>query len=510
MELATRIRQLLNDPIKFSSDGSGIRLRSYQIEAARAIIESVKHNLGLSFVVMFPRQSGKNELQAQIETFIMAVLARSGAEIVKVSPTWKPQAINAMRRLETNLKRNKITALIGWKREQGYIYACGDARVTFLSGQERTNIVGATASTLLEVDEAQDINITKFDKDIAPMAASTNATRVFYGTAWTTRTLLAREIEACRRLEAATGKQLVFIVNCERVSLEVEEYKNYVADQIEKLGRNHPLIKTQYYCETIDEDASLFNAERLAMMNGSHELLEIPQPGRTYAITIDIAGEDESIIDNSQLESRKQNNTALTIFEINYQIEKDEIRNIYHVVNRHVWNGVKHSRLFSKIKALIDHWSAGFVIVDATGMGAGITSFLQARYGERIIPFIFTGASKSKLAWDFIAAIEGGRWKDHKKGDPTYSRLVGKYGYAGQEIFYEELSYCRSEIQTGPGHLIRWGVPDGTRNTEGNLVNDDTIISASMIVVLDELSIGIAESGIIKQDDLMLGMSEVF
>jgi hypothetical protein len=31
--------------------------------------------------------------------------------------------------------------------------------------------VGATASLLLEVDEAQDVEIGKYDKEIAPMAA---------------------------------------------------------------------------------------------------------------------------------------------------------------------------------------------------------------------------------------------------------------------------------------------------------------------------------------------------
>ena len=45
--------------------------------------------------------------------------------------------------------------------------------------------MGATASLLLEVDEAQDVAINKFDKDIDPMADSSNATRIFWGTAWT-------------------------------------------------------------------------------------------------------------------------------------------------------------------------------------------------------------------------------------------------------------------------------------------------------------------------------------
>ncbi|MFZ3078498.1 MAG: hypothetical protein WA109_02330, partial [Bellilinea sp.] len=187
------VRGMLTDPVEFIKRSSKLSLRSYQVEVARAVVESVIFKRGLSFVVLFPRQSGKNELQAQIETYLLAYLQEFDAEIIKVSPTWRPQSINAMRRLERVLQKNALTHG-EWKKESGYIYRCGSARIFFLSGAPEANIVGATASALLEVDEAQDLEIEKYDKDIAPMAASTNATRIFWGTAWTSQTLLAREL----------------------------------------------------------------------------------------------------------------------------------------------------------------------------------------------------------------------------------------------------------------------------------------------------------------------------
>src|SRR3990167_6954626 len=51
---------------------------------------------------------------------------------------------------------------------------------------------GARAYLLLEIEEAQDVPEARYGKDFAPMGASTNATTVFYGTAWTADTLLAR------------------------------------------------------------------------------------------------------------------------------------------------------------------------------------------------------------------------------------------------------------------------------------------------------------------------------
>ena len=52
----------------------------------------------------------------------------------------------------------------------------------FLSAHEQSNVVGATADLLLEVDEAQDVDEEKFAKEFLPMAAAQNATIVLYGT----------------------------------------------------------------------------------------------------------------------------------------------------------------------------------------------------------------------------------------------------------------------------------------------------------------------------------------
>lgn len=216
------------DPASFTSLAGGLTLRSYQVPVARAVVDSVLNARGLSFVVIFPRQSGKNELQAQIETYLLARLAGYPAEIVKVSPTWKPQSLNAMRRLERVLNANQLTRG-RWSREHGYIYRLGQARLFFLSGQPGANIVGATANLLLEVDEAQDILIERYDKDIAPMAASANATRVFWGTAWTPETLLGRERRLAAAAQLEDGIQRLFSLTADDVARVVPAYGQFVA-----------------------------------------------------------------------------------------------------------------------------------------------------------------------------------------------------------------------------------------------------------------------------------------
>ncbi|MCJ7624616.1 MAG: hypothetical protein MUO76_14035, partial [Anaerolineaceae bacterium] len=119
---------LLKDVLLFVEIASMLRLREYQQSVATSIVDSVYKRKGLTFVVMFPRQSGKNELQAQIETYLLLLMSEMGAEIVKVSPTWKPQSQNAMRRLENVLSKNTLTRSM-WKKESGYIYRIDTARV---------------------------------------------------------------------------------------------------------------------------------------------------------------------------------------------------------------------------------------------------------------------------------------------------------------------------------------------------------------------------------------------
>ncbi len=63
-EAVSGTKKLLRQPTLFARIASGMRLRRYQAGVCDAICDSVLHGRGLTFVVMFPRQSGKNELQA--------------------------------------------------------------------------------------------------------------------------------------------------------------------------------------------------------------------------------------------------------------------------------------------------------------------------------------------------------------------------------------------------------------------------------------------------------------
>jgi len=52
-----------------------------------------------------------------------------------------------------------------WQGRYGYIVELGAASVQFLSADTESNVVGATASLLLEIDEAQDVAEEKYLRD---------------------------------------------------------------------------------------------------------------------------------------------------------------------------------------------------------------------------------------------------------------------------------------------------------------------------------------------------------
>jgi hypothetical protein len=476
--LVSVLRVCLRDPMLFVEHASGLRLRSYQRGVAEAICQSVIHQEGMTFVVIFPRQSGKNELQAQIEAYLMVLYSQLGAEIVKVSPTYKPQSLNAMRRLERVLTKNLITNSIGWEKEEGYIFRVGLSRIYFFSGAPGANIVGATASTLLEVDEAQDVDIVKYDKDVNPMAASTNATKVFWGTAWTSQTLLAREFRAALAAERSDGRRRVWRLTADEVGKEVSAYKSFVSDQVAKLGRNHPLVKTQYFSEDIDAEGGMFPPARRALMQGDHLARVMPQEGHIYALLLDVAGEDEDIqsVDDAAASSNtRRDATALTVVDVDLSTLSDPVIKAprYQVVNRRLWVGVKQSALYGAIRGMVDHWRATWVVVDATGVGAGLSSFLDKAYPGRVLPFVFTSVSKSQLGWDFLGVVESGRYKEHADNlDPM------------QILFWRQLEYVQMEARPGPNKLIFWGTPAGAK-VGGDFIHDDLVLSSALCAVLD-------------------------
>jgi len=165
-------------------------------------------------------------------------------------------------------------------------------------------IAGQTADRLLIINEAQDVRKGIYDKCFAPMAAAGNATRLFSGTAWTGDTLLEREKRSALELEKRDGLKRVFVVTGEQVARHNRRYAVFLKNEIRKMGRDHPLIRTQYFCENIEGVGGMFTAAHRALMSSDQSALrrggfQPPSPMSTtrvgdVAFLLDIAGQEES------------------------------------------------------------------------------------------------------------------------------------------------------------------------------------------------------------------------
>ena len=115
-------------------------------------------------------------------------------------------------------------------------------------------------------------------------------------------------------------------------------------------------------------------------------------------------------------------------------------------------------------------------MVDATGVGAGLASFLADQLGrgpQKVIvaPYLFNRKTKSDLGWAFIGLIDGGRIKEYADDGADITR-----------ISRHQLAACTYEVLPGPGKLLRWSVP-------ASRGHDDLLISAALTAPLDEIDV---------------------
>lgn len=383
-------------------------LRPYQVAVARSVTDSILSNAGRTFSVEIARQGGKNELSAHLEVLLMTMFIAKGGTAIKCSPTFKPQTLISMSRLKDRLDDFGFNSI--WQAEYGYIVRLGAARQVFLSAEDTANVVGHTADILLEVDEAQDISHDKYTKEFRPMASSTNATTVQYGTTWDDGTLLEQTKQQNLELEKQDKIKRHFRFDWQVVAKYNPTYGTFVESERDRLGEDHPLFRTQYRLLPLPASGRLFTRAQIAQLLGSHARQRAAHPGAVYIAGIDFAGQAEQLED-MVLTRPQRDATVVTIAAVTY---KDNLP-IIKLVEHYAWIGTPHHELHAQLVNLISNvWHCSRVVCDATGIGEPMASFLQKSCGACITPFKFTQFSKSQLGFDLIAALNSNRLACYK------------------------------------------------------------------------------------------------
>ncbi|MFW6070731.1 MAG: hypothetical protein ACOC9X_06740 [bacterium] len=515
-------RRLLRRIELFSQYVLRMPLYEYQLAPLRAIVDSVRKQQGHDFLLIFPRQSGKNEAIAHLLVYLLNLFQRSGGAIVFAAIG---DAVGrGLRRLEERLENSWNEGR--WRKGARPLRrTLGQASVVFLSSHPGAHARGETAHWLLVVDELQDNDAAHLEAVFEPMRAANNATAVYIGTVRFRSDALWQKKLALEQLQAEDGLRRVFMVTPEEVTAANPAYGRFLERKLARLGRDHPIVRSEYFLQPIDADGGLFPPRRRRLMQGRHPRLETPDDAALYVATLDVGGQDEAATDPvARLQNPGRDYTVATIFEVVAgEGDRDGPGGLpgptYRAVDVFVDHGSRHFQdapgrpaLVKRLCAFLQQWRVAHVVADATGVGEGVVDWLAASLGAaRVTPFKFGQISKAQLGNRFLSLVETGRfhyWADEYEG------AAGERArpYSDAWWFWQQCRHCTYQVPPGGAfdRHLSWGVPQTARvsTPQGpRPVHDDRLLSAALVAEYDRLiregavSVGRGESVVIPPLD---------
>ncbi len=408
-----------------------MELRPYQLEVARAAMDSIQKGMGLIFSVEIARQGGKNELSAHLEVLLLTLYMARGGNLIKCSPTFKPQTIISMERLKQRLDDFGFEGI--YHPQMGYIVQLGSAKAIFLSAEGSSSVVGHSADILLEIDESQDVSKEKYTKEFHPMGSASNVTTILYGTTWDDSTLLEEVKQANLELERKDGIKRHFSYDWQEIGRHNPDYLRFVEAERQRLGEEHPLFRTQYALLPVTHGGGFLSRQQVALVLGEHQRQSHPEGKRTYIAGVDLAGEHEQeMTGDAPVNNRGRgcDSTVITIAEVDADpatsLRAGPSQPLLKVVEQYQWTGTPHSQLYTQMTDILKNvWNCHRIVVDATGIGQPVASFLRKELGRSVIPFVITSRSKSDMGFELLSLVNSGRLKLYKQdGSREYKETL--------------------------------------------------------------------------------------
>lgn len=411
-------------------------LYRYQEGPIELIKRHIVGNTGKIITVRMPRQTGKNEIEGEVEKWALFAYQNSGGCFIRTAPTYKPQIVNSKLRLLDAVRGDPMFKA-PLKPMEGYIYQYGAAMVKFLSTDTRSNVVGDTASICLSIDEAHKVDEDKFFEDFVPMAAHKAVPIVMYGVAGSKNDLLYKTI--CQNNQREPELNIsISVADC---MAENKFYAKHYAEQVNRLGEDHPIIMTQYRLIDIDSSGGFLSPRQInQILSGDHQRLKAPLNGRTYYCTIDIAGEDE--IEADGLDEAMAGRRDATVQHI-WDVDFDHAVNghpICRLVQSYVWVGKKmlgsdgevgqQEMLLQNLK----RWGCQKTVVDARGVGESVASYLFGRH-QHVEKYKAVVDSVSYDAFGFLAMVNNNcirMW--HSDASPEWGEMKRELSWCSREI----------------------------------------------------------------------------
>jgi len=411
------------------------RLPGPQLEIVRRVERAIAERNGDVISVLMARQSGKNECEGLLEARALSIWRGiPGSNWIRTAPTLKPQLVNSKLRLEKHLMHDPLTRG-RWAKREGYIYESGDAQIQFLSAGPNANVVGATASIALSVDEAHKIDKGKFDEDLAPFTASTNAPTILWGVA-------ADKLDMLHEYrEKAAGTDRVLCYPAEIWCELSPAYRGHYEERVRHLGgHDHPIILTQYRLIPVESQGAFLNdIRRAALFAGDHPRLEAPRAGMAYGIVIDIGGESEQELDDAELRQVEPERDYTMAWILEWDPRQafgvDGKRDV-RIVNGIWWVGRAHMDVLPELVTLCKTWGVRGGVSDGRGVGEAVSMALEKKI-PAVKSYKASTEDVSQDCYATLAWIDCGRlkfWKGNPAADEQLREMQGQARHTRYQI----------------------------------------------------------------------------
>ena len=259
----------LNDIGQFSSRVIGLPLYDYQLIPLYPIIDSIRCHHGREYLLLFSRQSGKNEAMAHLLVYMLNILRRKGGSMVFAATG--DGLGRGVRRLEERL--NNPFNRSDWRKAAFPMSrVLGQAAVVFISSHPHSAARGETADHLLIVDEMQDQQRAHIETVFTPMRAARNATAVYLGTTRTTHDALWHKKLELEKQARREGLPRVFTAGPQQVIAANPAYQCFLEEQVKMHGRYHAIIASEYFLEPLGSASGPITTSTPATARASNSL----------------------------------------------------------------------------------------------------------------------------------------------------------------------------------------------------------------------------------------------
>jgi hypothetical protein len=423
-------------------------LRGVQAEMIKRVENFLDDHAGGVCTILSSRQTGKNETAANLQRRHLWRNQYSPyiSSWIRTAPTHEPQIVNSKKRLQELLKldhKKVIHHPLFLKQKlhmsEGYIWRMGNATVEFMSSGPTSNVVGATASHCLDMDEAHKVDKEKFDEDFAPFTASTNAGTLLWGVASDG----LDTIEWYRNFNREEGNEhLNLYYPCDIWAEVSPQYRGHLETRIKTLGWDHPIVKTQYRLIPVAQEGTFINQTQARnLFDGGHERELVPRPGVQYEMLIDLAAGNEDFNPEKQFIGELEtatDSTVVWIYEVTDELAQNNLFPVLRIRNVHWWTGVPLPQQEEELKKLIQYWRVQKVTVDGVGVGRQIAEALEQHFGPYMVTkYLANSPSVSEDCFDLLARLNYGAVKmfnnDMSKEWSEFERQVGWTKYASSK-----------------------------------------------------------------------------